>query len=142
MTNDDKRMLLVEVGKEDVKRVFQNEKIAALYKKVRQAQVVEDYYQAMFEALKRENRHNNVILRILETEEIQAESDLIIKEQLLDLALYKMFVDGTRDRDIAVISVITEENVLGVIDDVQEILDDSMSEFCNNIMQKIATNLK
>ena len=139
---DEKRMLLVEIDKEDVKRVFQNEKIANLYKKVLQIPVVEEYYKTMFKVLKHKHRHNNMILRILETEEIQVESDLIIKEQLLDLALYKMFVDGTKHRDIAVISVITEENVLGVIDDLQEILDDSMEDFCNNIMQRIAEKLK
>ena len=77
-------MLSIEVKKSDIDRIFRKEKIAQLYKKVREAEIVKMYYQNMIDGLMEANKNNHRIKDILNDEEVLQYNEDVIKTKIIE----------------------------------------------------------
>ena len=132
-----RNMLAVNVNSDDIKRLFEKEKIASLYQNVRNADIVKMHYQKMIEEIELIHKQNYLVKEILQDEEVIEYTERIIKTQLLNYALERIVDKPKVNLEQAVIMCITQYNVLKAIDYLEENLKETLNEFCKRIIGNI-----
>ena len=123
-------MLVVGLRNIDIDNFFDKPKVSEAYRKIRMTPVVDNYYQSLIDDIKK--MHNDCFANsLVDTEENFKDNETTIKKQLLQLALEQMLVQGIDSLEVAVITVITEKNLLIAIDDFGEILNEALNKIIN-----------
>jgi len=136
--------LQLDVRNVDIERFFKKGKIADLYQKVRNGEKVKRYYQEMIDRIKQLNPDGEVeiISQFLEDEEVINDNELVIKIQLVNLAIYTMLSKGRSNLKATIISLLTEENLMETIDDLEDILCETLCNYYVNKVEALLADLR
>lgn len=130
-----KTTISIQLNQEDIEKIFQRKKIKDVYSSIRNSETVTSYYNNMIETVKQNNKRNALIQEILADDDVAEDNERIIKTQLIEKALDLILTGKTKDFEFALILVINEVNVLMCIDDLEELLEETLNEFCNKIVE-------
>ena len=131
MAKERRNYALVRVNLEDLQNLFGRKEISDCYEEMKKK--TEGYYQKMIKQVK-ENCESQIALMLLEDKEVEKSNDVIIQTVLFNKALENLVSIGSGDFEKAVIDAITEENFIYGIDELKEITEETINEFCFNLI--------
>jgi len=131
-------LLSVEVKEDDIQEIFKDKKIEKTYRHVRDSSFVVQYHSNAMEQLKQQwYKRFPRINDLLADKEVIEYNEKIIKTKLFNTALNKILNHEANNLDTALLLTISEENLIKVIDELEEILDQKVQELYNKIVQDV-----
>lgn len=109
----------LEISAEGMDELFQQAEIAAKYKSVRESEEVENCYLEMMESVIQSCEDVRIKEHLMDEDE-KAFNEEILQSVLLMRAIEKLLKDGTGDIQSSILSVITAENVIEVINNIRD----------------------